>query len=129
MINMFWEELKSSTSPCGEFMKHGEVLLKCRMLDEKVLRVSQLISFSPFESNRTGKFLCNLADKYGIVIEGKAEPMIVGPSVTKNGTFFVGMDKERLMKWYSMYGFEIVESNDKYFQIKRRPKNENTSKS
>lgn len=121
---MFWDELISNTSPYGEHIKHGNVLLKCRMLNDKTLRVSQIISLNPFESNKTGKFLCNLADKYGVVIEGKAEPMLVGPSVTKNGTFFVGMDKERLMKWYGLYGFEVVESTDNFFQIKRRPKNE-----
>lgn len=94
------------------------------MIDEKTLRVAKIISFNPFEANKTGKFFCTLADKYGITIEGIAQPTMVGPSVTKNNTFYVGMNLDRLLKWYQKYGFEIEEIDGKY-HIKRSPKNEN----
>ena len=91
------------------------------MIDEKTLRVAKIISFNPFEANNTVKFICDLADKYCITIEGIAQPAMVGPSVTKNDTFYVGMNIDRLLKWYQKYGFEIQDINSKY-HIKRSPK-------
>ena len=121
IANLFWQELEENTSPCGNHLKHGETLLKCKMIDEKTLRVAKMISFNPFEANMTAKFICDLADKYCITIEGIAQPTMVGPSVTKNDTFYVGTNIDRLLKWYQKYGFEIQEINSKH-HIKRSPK-------
>lgn len=93
------------------------------MVDEKTLRVAKIISFNPFQANKTGKFICQLADKYGITIEGIAQPTMVGPSITKNDNFYVGMSLDRLLMWYKKYGFEVQEINNQH-HVKRSPKNE-----
>lgn len=117
----FWEELNKNTSPCGNHLKHGETLLKGKMIDENTFKLIKIISFNPFEANKTCKYLCNLADKYKITITGIVQPTIVGPSVTKNDKFFLGMNQEKLIKWYKTFGCEITEIDGKY-HVKRSPK-------
>jgi hypothetical protein len=121
LANCFWEELIKNTSPCKNFLKHGETLFDCKMIDGNTLKIIQIISFNPFEANRTLKFLANLADYYKTTIIGRAQPNAVGPSVTNSNKFFFGMNKEKLLKWYKIYGCEITEK-DGNFYIKRSPK-------
>jgi len=121
IINNFWQELAENTSPCGHHFKHGETLLRCKMIDENTFKIIKLISFNPFEANKTCKFLTKLADKYKITIIGLVLPTIVGPSVTKSDKFFLGMNQERLIKWYKSFGCEITEIEGQY-HLKRSPK-------
>lgn len=117
----FWEELVENTSPCGHHLKHGETLLKCKMIDENTFKLIKIISFNPFEANRTCKFLAKLADKHKITMVGIAYPTLVGPSVIKTNKFFLGMSQEKLLKWYKAYGCEVTEIDGKY-HVKRSPK-------
>lgn len=128
MTNSFWEEFESNTSSCenGRHRKHGEVLIRCKMLEPKVLKIIKMISFNPIETIKTCRFITNLCDKHGITIEAVAMPCIVGPSITKNETFFFGLDQDRLLKFYKHYGFEMKEEAERFF-ITRKPKNENYS--
>lgn len=123
MIDCFWKEFEEKTSPCGHHRKHGEVLIRCKKIEPDILKIQKFISFNPFEANRTGKFLCDLADKHNVTMIGEATPTMVGPSVTKDNTFFIGMNLERLLRWYNHYGFNSVEENGKHI-ITRSPKNE-----
>ena len=120
-MTIFWEELLKNTSPCGNHLKHGETILKCKMIDENTFKIIKMISFNPFEANKTCKFLVNLADKHKITITALVQPTIVGPSVTNNNNFFLGMSQERLLKWYKIYGCEVFEVDGKY-HVKRSPK-------
>lgn len=127
------EEFERNCAPCGhhwthgEFSgyhyKHGTTLLKCRFIEPDEFRVQNIISFDGIGANRTLVFLCSLADGHGIVITGKAQPNVVGPSVIGDGKFYSGLDLERLLKWYKYYGFEC-EEKDGIYHVKRRPKNE-----
>lgn len=126
MTNSFWEEYEANTFPCenGRHRKHGEVLLRCKMIEPKVLKIIKMISFDPHETIKTCKFIVNLCDLHGITIVATAMPCIVGPSITKNQSFFFGLNQDRLLKFYKHYGFEIKEEDGK-FLITRKPKNEN----
>lgn len=117
----FWEELVENTSPCGHHLKHGETLLRCKMVDENNFKLIKIISFNPFQANKTCKYLCKLADKYKITIIGIVQPTLVGPSVTKSDKFFLGMNQEKLIKWYKTFDCEITEIDGKY-HVKRSPK-------
>ena len=133
MISCFREEFEKNCTPCGHHwthgdfsgshFKHGTTLLKCKFIEPDELRVQNIISFDGIGANKTIVFICNLADKYGIVITGMAQPNIVGPSVTGNSEFKFGLSLERLLKWYKYYGFES-EKKDGNFQVIRRPKDE-----
>lgn len=121
MLSDFWTEFLSNTSPCGHHYRHGECLIRCKLLEPDTFKIIKLISFNPFDANKTVRFICALADKHKVKIVGIAEPTIVGPSVTKNNTVLIGMNLERLLKWYAIYGFEHSEQDGKFF-IKREPK-------
>jgi hypothetical protein len=121
ITNSFWEELNKNTSPCGHHLKHGETLLRCKMVNGSTFKLIKIISFNPFDANRTCKFLCSLADKHKITILGIAYPTLVGPSVTKTDKFFLGMNQEKLLKWYKKFGCEIIEIDGKH-HVKRSPK-------
>lgn len=136
MIVSFREEFEKNCTPCGhhwthgDFVeptgnhyKHGSTMLKCKFIEPNELRVQNIISFDAIGANRTCVFLCNLADKHGITITGRAQPNLVGPSVTGNSEFKSGLSLERLLRWYKYYGFES-EEKDGNFQVIRRPKDE-----
>ena len=91
------------------------------MVDESTFKLIKIISFNPFDANRTCNFLCSLADKHKIIILGIAYPTLVGPSVTKTDKFFLGMNQEKLLKWYKKFGCEITEIDGKH-HVKRSPK-------
>jgi len=136
MILSFKEEFEKNCTPCGHHWTHGDfvelsgshfkhfsTLLKCKFIDPNEFRVQNIISFDAIGANRTTYFLCNLADKYGVVITGRAQPNLVGPSITGSDNFYSGLELERLLKWYKYYGFECKEI-DSIFHVKRSPKNE-----
>lgn len=91
------------------------------MIDENTFKLIKIISFNPFEANRTCRFLCNLADRHKVTMFGIAYPTLVGPSVIKDNKFFLGMNQEKLLKWYKKFGCEVTEINGKY-HVKRSPK-------
>jgi len=123
MSNDFWQELLANTSPCGKYLKHGETLLMCKLKENNILKVREIVSLNPFEANKTAKFLCSLADKHEITITGTASPFLIGPSVTKNNSFLKGLSLEKLLKWYKYYGFEAyLEEDGKYTVIRRAKK-------
>lgn len=112
MMNSFILDLESQTVSCDEYRKHEETLLKYSIVNSNTINLSEYISLNPLSSNKTGRFLCKLADKHGIIITGKAEPFWVGPSKIKLNVFFRGMPMKRLLKWYEHYGFIIKENNE-----------------
>ena len=112
MIDSFILDFESQTVSCDEYRKHEETLLKYSIVDSNTINFSEYISLSPSSSNKTGRFLCELADKHGVIITGKAEPFWVGPSKIKLNIFFEGMSIEKLIKWYKHYGFIVKENND-----------------
>jgi hypothetical protein len=122
-MNTFWNEFEKNTSSCenGKHRKYGEVILRCKMLEPKVLKIAKIISFNPRETIKTCKFICNLCDQYDIKIIAHAVPCIVGPSITKDNTFFIGLDQERLLRFYRYWGFETQESEGNFIII-REPK-------
>jgi hypothetical protein len=63
MFQEFWNEILANTSPCGKYLKHGEVLLKLKKKEENILKIREIISFNPIQANKTLIFLANLADK------------------------------------------------------------------
>lgn len=133
MISSFKEEFEKNCTPCarhwthgdfsGSHYKHGTTLLKCKFIEPNEFRVQNIISFDAIGANRTVVVVCKLADKHGIVITGRAQPNLVGPSITGDDGFYSGLNLERLLKWYKYYGFECEEINGIY-HVKRSPKNE-----
>lgn len=136
MISSFREEFEKNCTPCGYHWTHGNfvelsgshfkhfsTLLKCKFIEPNEFRVQNIISFDAIGANRTISFICSLADKYGIVITGKANPNLIGPSITGTDKFYSGLNLKRLLKWYKYYGFESEEI-DGVFHVKRSPKNE-----
>lgn len=133
MIHGFKKEFELNCTPCGHHWthgdfsgshyKHGTTLLKCKFIEPNEMRVQNIISFDAIGANRTVVFLCGLADKYGIVISGRAQPNVVGPSILGKEEYHSGLDLERLLKWYKYYGFECEEIDGTY-HVKRSPKNE-----
>jgi hypothetical protein len=118
MMDLFVNEIESQTTPCDNYRKHGETLFKYSIAQPNTIRLIEYIAFNPRGANKTGQFLCQLADKYNITMIGKAEPFWVGPSATKKEAFFKGMNLQRLLKWYEYYGFKILKDN----KIIREPK-------
>ena len=116
-INLFLAELESDTIASDGYRKHGETLLKYSVIQPNTLHLNEYISLNPIQGNRTGRWLCKLADKYGVRMTGKPEPFWVGPSIIKKEVFFRGMQLERMLKWYEHYGFKKVGE-----QIIREPK-------
>ena len=127
MTDDFLKELENNTSPQGHHRKYGDVLIRCKKVSDDEVKVIKFISFSPVCAIAFGQFFCKLADKHGVTITGEAQPTLVGPSVTGDGTFFTGMNLERLLRFYAIYGFESEEIEGRHF-IKRRPKNESEGK-
>lgn len=133
MIDSFRYEFEKNCTPCGHHwkhgdnsgnhFKHGETLLKVRFIEPCEFRVQNIISFDGVGANRTVVFLCKLADKYGITITGRVQPNLVGPSITGKDVFHRGMSLDKLLRWYSYYGFES-EEREGVIQVKRGPKNE-----
>ena len=131
MISSFREEFEKNCTPCGHHWthgdfsgyhyKHGTTLLKCKFIEPDELRVQNIISCDGINANKTALFICNLADKYGIVITGRAQPNIVGPSIVGDNKFYSGLELKRLLKWYKYYGFESQEI-DGIYHVKRSPK-------
>ena len=118
MIDLFIHDLESQTISCDNYRKHGETLFKYKVIQPNTIHLIEYIAFKPRDANKTGQFLCQLADKYNVIMTGKAEPFWVGPSATKREAFFKGMNLPRLLKWYEYYGFKILKDN----KIIREPK-------
>ncbi len=125
MFEKFWQEILANTSPCGKYLKHGEVLLRLKQKEENVLKVREIISFDAAQSNKTLIFITNLADKYNITIIGEPKSFVAGPSVTKDQTFRSGMTTEKIIKWYKYHGGELETDKDGKQIMIRRPKNGN----
>ena len=124
MIGSFVLELEEKTVPYDRFRKHGTTLIKFKTIEPNIFRVQNIIAIeNPHSAVATVRFLCQLADRHKVIITGMAQPALVGPSITKNNKFFVGLDKKRLVKFYEKYGFESSESDGK-ITVTRRPKNE-----
>ena len=124
MLALFLKEFEEATTPWDRFRKHGGSLVKFRTIEPDIFRVQNFIAIeNPYAAIKTLIFTCNLADKHKITITGMAQPALVGPSVTQENKFFVGLDKKRLIKLYKKYGFESNESDGRITVI-RRPKNE-----
>ncbi len=121
MISGFIQELEKMSPRCGRHWKYGETLFRFKVIEPNTVRFQNLISFNPLGLVAFFKFIFPLADKHGVVISGKAQPTMVGPSVTRNNCFFVGMDQERLLKLYKKFDFEVHEEEGVY-QVIRRPK-------
>lgn len=123
MLDLFWKEFESKTSLCenGKHRKHGDTLIRCKPVEPNILRIAKIISFNPIEMYKTTKFLCDICDRHGITIQGIVMPCVVGPSVTKNGTFFIGLDQERLIKYYEKFGCKVIEQEGK-LHLTREPK-------
>jgi len=125
MFKEFWNEILANTSPCGKYLKHGEVLLRLKKKEENILKVREIISFDAMQANKTTIFLTNLADKYRITIIGEPKSFVIGPSVTKDQTFKSGMNTEKIIKWYKYYGGELqIDKDGKQIMI-RSPKHGN----
>jgi len=125
MFEDFWSELLANTSPCGKYVKHGEVLLRLKQKEENVFKIREIISFDPVQANKTVMFILKLADKYNITLIGEPKSFIVGPSITKDQTFKSGMDTEKIIRWYKYYGGELQTDKDGKQIMIRRPKNGN----
>ena len=123
MIEGFIKELEERAPRCGRHWKHGETLFRFKIVDPNTVRFQNLISFKPLGLVAFFKFIFPLADKHGVIISGKAQPTMVGPSVTKSDRFFVGLDQDRLLQLYRKFNFEVHEEEGVY-QVIRRPKNE-----
>lgn len=123
MIDDFVKELEDKAPRCGRHWKHGETLFKFKVNGPTEVRFQNLISFDPHGLLSFFRFIFPLADKHGVTITGKAQPTTVGPSVTKNACFFVGMEQERLLRLYQKFDFEVHEEQG-FYQVIRRPKNE-----
>ncbi len=121
MISGFIQELEKMSPRCGRHWKYGETFFRFKVIEPNTVRFQNLISFNPLGLVAFFKFIFPLADKHGVVISGKAQPTMVGPSVTRNNCFFVGMDQERLLKLYKKFDFEVHEEEGVY-QVIRRPK-------
>lgn len=121
MIDGFVTELESKTSPYDNHRKYGEVLVKFRVIEPDTIRIQSLISFDPKSFYSFSKMLCNLADKHETKISGRAIPTLIGPTITKSNTFFIGLDQERLLKLYQKFGFEVTKETTGY-QVMRSPK-------
>lgn len=120
MIDSFVQEFETRTSPCDRHWKHGDTLIKYRIEEPNIFWVKNIISLgNAFSFIKTMRFLCNLADKHDVVLAGWAKPAAVGPSVTKNKTFFIGLDLDRLLQLYAKFGFVASEENGKTI-VKRR---------
>ena len=128
MTDDFLKELEDNTSPQGHHRRYGDVLIRCKKVSDNEVKAIKLISFNPSCAIAFGRFFCKLADKHAVTITGEAQPTLVGPSVTGDGTFFTGMNRERLLRFYAAFGFESQEIDGRHF-IKRRPKNEVQSES
>lgn len=114
-IDLFLIEFESQTVPYKKYRKHEETLLKYSIVQPDTINFKKYIALNPVSANKTGRFLCNLADKYKIKLTGEVKPFWVGPPITK---FFKGMQLEKLLKWYEHYGFTVKEDN----KIIREPK-------
>ena len=121
MINGFLSELEANTAPYGRHRKYGDLLVKFRIIEPNIFRVQNLISFNSNDFVSFGKMLCRIADKHGITISGRAMPTLVGPSVTKDKNFFMGLNQERLLQLYKKFGFEVTIEDSKY-QVIRSPR-------
>lgn len=119
MFDTFFFELIENCSPCGNYLQYGETLLLIKKKDDNTVKVKELISRNIFSANKFCKFFCKLADKHEMTIVGIAKPFLIGPSVTKNNTFAEGMNLERLLKWYKIYGFDCYIEDEKYHVIRR----------
>lgn len=120
-MNGFLSEFDSHTTPYGRHRKYGDLLIKFRLIEPQTFRVQNLISFNPISCISFIRMLCRIADKHGVIISGKAMPTIVGPSVTKDSTYFVGLDQERLIKLYEKFDFKVSKEKD-FYQVIRSPK-------
>lgn len=125
MCQKFWDEFLANTSPEGKYLKYGEVFLRLVPKENNTIKIRQIISFNPIETNKTIVFILRLADKYGITLIGEPKSFIVGPSVTKDQTFKTGMDTEKIIKLYKYYGGELQTDKDGKQIMIRRPKNGN----
>lgn len=121
MLHDFIVEFENNTSSYDNFRKYEDVLVKYRIIEPNIFRIQNLISLNPNDFLLFGRMLCKLADKHNVVITGKAQPNFVGPSITKNNTFFIGLNQDRLLKLYQKFGFEVTEETTGY-QVKRSPK-------
>ena len=120
-MNSFLSEFEASTTPYGRHRKYGGLLIKFRIIEPDILRVQNLISFDSASCISFIRMVCRLADKHGVTISGKAMPTLVGPSVTKDNTFFFGLDQERLVKLYQKFKFEVIKEKN-FYQVMRSPK-------
>jgi hypothetical protein len=122
-IDLFLVELESQLVSYNKYKKHKETLFMYSIIEPDTINFDEYITLNPVSANRTAKFICDLADKYGVRMTGEAKPFWVGPSVTQRGAFFRGMKFERLLRWYKYYGFVVTEDN----KIIREPNYENKS--
>ena len=114
-------EFEKNTSPHGRYRKFGDVLIKFKIIEPNIFRVQSIISFNPNEFYSFTKMLFRVADKHKIVISGKAQPNLVGPSLTNSNTFYIGMSQERLLRLYQKFGFDVVE-NQAGYEVIRSPR-------
>lgn len=121
MIDEFIFEFENNTLPCDRHRRYKEVLIRYKVIEPNVFRVQNIISFNPNYIVSFIRMVCKLADKHNVIISGKAVPTFVGPSVTKNDTFFIGMNQDRLLKFYQKFGFNVIEDSNGY-QVTRSPK-------
>lgn len=121
VIDFFIMELESETVSFNNYRKHEETLLSYHVKQPDTIHIKEIISFNSLSANKTAKFICKLADKYGIIITGRAKPFLVGPSTTQKNAFFQGMNFDRLLKWYKHYGF--IFENDKIIRTPNENKN------
>lgn len=122
MLESFWKEFESKTFLCENknHRKYGETLIRCKPVEPNILKIAKIISFNPFETCKTIRFLCEICDRHNITIQGIVMPCIVGPSITKNNKFYIGMNQERLISFYEKFGCKIVEK-DNQFHLTREP--------
>lgn len=122
MLEALWAEFESKTSPCenGKHRMYGDTLIRCKPVEPNILRIAKIISFNPIGMYKTAKFLADLLDRHGVILQGIAMPCVVGPSVTKNNTFYIGMDQDRLIRFYEKFGCKVVEEDGK-FHLTREP--------
>lgn len=106
-LKLFLEELESNSTVYQDYRKHCETLLKYSVIEPNIFNLIEIAATNPISSNKTAKFLYNLADKYKIKIIGEIRPFWIGPSITKKQSFFRGLKLDRLIKWYERYGCVI----------------------
>lgn len=121
MIDGFIAELEEKTSPYDNHRKYGEVLVKFKTIEPNTIRIQSLISFNPSGFYYFGKMLCSLADKHKVILSGRATPTLVGPTITKSDNFFTGLDQDRLLRLYEIFGFEVTKE-DRVYQVTRSPR-------